>query len=236
MHIEFIPSMTSFGSIDGKIDISSNTLVVLVGWLEAKEKYLNKYVQLYHKRDIDVLRVMTRWIDWLAPNQILVPNSSKVAYGLNEVCSIYPNIIFHTFSSGAYFYAAVIEAIQNNPSIKNNLSSHLKGVIFDSLVNVIYVLSHKKAIEEILNPEIIKLLPTDKLIKLLSSRKTCPALLRFSPSKLEFYIQKNNIIRENPLKLPSKRRLNVNYFYKSFYVKYSLSLFLFRSIVSFLSS
>ncbi|KAI2795816.1 hypothetical protein BLOT_016456 [Blomia tropicalis] len=181
---------------------SKTILVVLVGWLGAKERYLNKYVQLYHNRNIDVLRVQTRWVDILYPYQTLVPNVKRLIESFKHIETIYPNIIFHTLSSGNYFYASVIDEIIREPKLVETMSDMIKGVIFDSFIDWSYVLSNRKALDVALDTS-LNILPNDLFSKVYASRNTCPLTLRVSPSKLHFYHKKNLILQENPLLIPS---------------------------------
>src|SRR5699024_1964240 len=106
---------------DHKSDNRVKSLVVLVGWLNAKDQYLDKYIHFWHERNCDVLRVRMRLCDLILPSTTLVPCAQRITDVLNEMRFMYPNYIFHTFSSGCYFYAEVINAIQRNPDKYENL-------------------------------------------------------------------------------------------------------------------
>ena len=187
--------------LSSKGNNKDNTLIILCGWLGANEKHLSKYVELWHKRNIDVLQVSTRWLDILMPPLTMGRSAPKVTNALNQIRATYPNMIFHTLSSGGYFYASVMDTIQHDQSMAQ-LKPHLKGFIADSLADWPWILANKQAMSEILSPTVVNALPAIKLTEILGDKQECPPLLRISPSNLDFFFHRNKIIRNNPFKLP----------------------------------
>ena len=203
-----MPSKTGLGSHQEFASSDKATLVVLCGWLSAHEKHLNKYVELWHRQDTDVLRVNTRWMDLLTPQLTMGRAAPKVAAALNDIRSNYANIIFHVMSSGGYFYASVVDTIMRDESLAT-LKPHLKGLIADSLSDWPWILSNKRALSETLSPAVISMLPTKKIDEILSNKQDCPPMLRTSPANLEYFIYRNKIIQQNPLKLPGRTRVRI---------------------------
>ena len=204
-HIELLPSPRQ-----DSMSKANSTLVVLCGWLAAAEKNLAKYVTFWHRRHVDVLKVSTRWMDLIAPQLTMAIGAPKVATALHaHARALYPNILFHTLSSGGYFYASVVHALVEEEKIMKSkitaeLRPHLKGFIFDSLADWPWVLSHRAALHEVVHPALLELLSVDAIKDLLLARFDCPALLRCSPRTVDFFYKRNAVIKENPLRLPGK--------------------------------
>lgn len=148
MHLRFCNSSAAATEIKSKLapeptSKGSTPLVVLLSWLLAREKYLEKYRQIYLSKGFDVLTVKTR------PDQFLFPTigTQVVAQNLfdflkNQV-GAYPNVVVHGFSVGAYqfseFLVKLQEGLHSQGSIDGSceiVRKSIKGVIFDSAVDV----------------------------------------------------------------------------------------------------
>lgn len=108
-------------------------LVVLLSWLEAKEKHIEKYRQIYLDRGFDVLNVKT------SPWDLLLPN-----YGARKILEDfvrfmtekrYSNVVLHGFSVGGYMFGRfLLEIERHDAEIREQLLNSIRGIIFDSLV------------------------------------------------------------------------------------------------------
>jgi hypothetical protein len=117
-------------------------LVILLSWLMASEKHLEKYRSIYFKHGFDVLTVRTSPFEMLFP----VYGSQKVAHNLftfvKSKVATYPNILVHGFSVGAYQFSEMLVKLQDGLSRQEVDGSceivrkAIKGVIFDSAVDV----------------------------------------------------------------------------------------------------
>ncbi|KAI3694050.1 hypothetical protein L1987_77008 [Smallanthus sonchifolius] len=118
------------------IDLSKNSkmVVVLLGWLGAKQKHLKKYADWYTSKGFHVItftfpmaEILSYQVGGKAEQQIdLLVN--HLAEWLEEECR--KNLVFHTFSNtGWLIYGAMLEKFQRQD---HTLMERIKGCIVDS--------------------------------------------------------------------------------------------------------
>lgn len=108
-------------------------LVVLMSWLEAKEKHIEKYRQFYLDRGFDVLNVKTSALDLLLPTIGAKKISKDFARFMLE--KQYSDVVLHGFSVGGYMFGQVLLDIDNqNQEMKEKMIKSIRGIVFDSLV------------------------------------------------------------------------------------------------------
>lgn len=109
-------------------------LVVLMSWLEAQEKHIEKYRQFYLDRGFDVLNVKTSALDLLLPTIGAKKISKDFARFMLE--KQYSDVVLHGFSVGGYMFGQVLLDIdkQQNQVLRDKLINSIRGIIFDSLV------------------------------------------------------------------------------------------------------
>lgn len=108
-------------------------LVVLLSWLEAKEKHIEKYRQFYLDRGFDVLNVKTSPLDLLLPSR----GAMKIAKDFVRfmVEKQYSDVVLHGFSVGGYMFGQfLLEIDKQNETTKRDLLASIQGIVFDSLV------------------------------------------------------------------------------------------------------
>lgn len=108
-------------------------LVVVMSWLEAKEKHIDKYRQFYLERGFDVLNVKT------SPWDILLPNScaKRISHDCVEFLldKQYKDVLYHGFSVGGFMFGQVMLTIQRLPArSRDPLLKSIRGLVMDSLV------------------------------------------------------------------------------------------------------
>lgn len=112
---------------------SERKLVVLMSWLEAKEKHIEKYRQFYLDRGFDVLNVKTSPLDLLLPNVGAKKISKDFVRFLVE--KQYSDVVLHGFSVGGYMFGQVLLDIdKQHEEIRGKILSSVRGLVFDSLV------------------------------------------------------------------------------------------------------
>jgi len=112
---------------------SERRLVVLLSWLEAKEKHIDKYREFYLARGFDVLNVKTSPWDLLLPNYGARRISMDFVRFMTE--KQYSNVVLHGFSVGGYMFGRFLLEIDSQPpEMKEKLLNSIRGLVFDSLV------------------------------------------------------------------------------------------------------
>jgi hypothetical protein len=112
---------------------SDRRLVVLLSWLEAKEKHIEKYRQFYLDRGFDVLNVKTSPLDLLLPNVGARKISEDFVRFMVE--KQYSNVVVHGFSVGGYMFGRfLIEIDKFEAEMRDRLLKSIRGIVFDSLV------------------------------------------------------------------------------------------------------
>lgn len=107
-------------------------LVVLMSWLKAKEKHIEKYRQFYLDRGFDVLNVKT------SPRDLLFPTigAKKISKDFIRFMAEkqYSNVVVHGFSVGGYMFGEVLLELEKmDAKVKQNFIDSIHGVIFDSM-------------------------------------------------------------------------------------------------------
>ncbi|XP_023550651.1 transmembrane protein 53-like [Cucurbita pepo subsp. pepo] len=112
----------------------SRTVVVLLGWLGAKQKHLNRYAEWYTSRGFHAITFTFPMAEILAyqlggkVEQHIDLLVNHLADWLEEEHG--KNLVFHTFSNTGWLtYGAILEKFQNHDS---SLLGRIKGCIVDS--------------------------------------------------------------------------------------------------------
>lgn len=108
-------------------------LVVLLSWLEARERDIEKYRQFYLGRGFDVLNVKTSPWDLLLPNV----GAKKISEDFVRfmIDKQYSNVLIHGFSVGGYMFGRVLlELDKHEETVREKMLKSVRGVVFDSLV------------------------------------------------------------------------------------------------------
>lgn len=127
----------------------SRPLAVLLTWLAAREKHIEKYRNLWLQKGFDVLTVKMDPHQLLLPKYGSIPLIQDVVRFLYSVSSVYPDFVLHCFSVGAYQFGEILNHL-NDPEFmktirkesksdrdpKAAIEQAIKGIIFDSAVNL----------------------------------------------------------------------------------------------------
>ncbi|GKC16078.1 transmembrane protein 53 [Tanacetum coccineum] len=179
------------------VDLSENSkmVVVLLGWLGAKQKHLKKYADWYTSKGFHVItftfpmsEVLSYQVGGKAEEHVdLLVN--HLAEWLEDECG--KNLVFHTFSNtGWLVYGAMLEKFQRQD---DNLMDRIKGCIVDSapvaLGPLVWASGFSAAIlkkNSIAVLDVISNLPSVNqrlskvLVQLKSGQPSCPQLYIYS--------------------------------------------------------
>jgi hypothetical protein len=132
-------------------------LVVVSGWMGAKERQMKPYLNFYHQRNMDTISFA------VGPNHVLFPEKAmeQMVAVLNCIAAAHHNnddgspnpdavaaasgggnsttlrinkpsaVMFHHFSVGGFLYGQALVAMKKNPHL-NGFPSLIKGQVFDS--------------------------------------------------------------------------------------------------------
>jgi len=127
---------------------SKRPLSVLLTWLNATERNIEKYRGLWLQKGFDVLTVKMNASQLLLPNYGSIPMVRDLVKFLYSVSTIYPDVVLHCFSVGAYQFGEMMAQL-NDPEFletvkakdtdedpKSMIERLIKGIIFDSPVNL----------------------------------------------------------------------------------------------------
>ncbi len=140
MILKHCSPMTSLAMMDGMQELVPFTtvrrpLTVILAWMLAKDKHLEKYRQLWFRRGFDVLTVKTSPLDLLLPpigGQVVASNLIKY---LTEINSQYNEIVIHAFSVGGYQLGETVVKLQSSDEHKD-IRDSIKGIVLDSMVYI----------------------------------------------------------------------------------------------------
>lgn len=125
-------------------------LAVLLTWLAAKESHIEKYRSLWLQKGFDVLTVKMTPYQLLLPKYGSIPLVRDLVKFLVAISDHYPDLLLHCFSVGAYEFGEMMYTLNDkefmesirvggrrgNEDPKSRLEKSIKGVIFDSAVNL----------------------------------------------------------------------------------------------------
>lgn len=126
-------------------------LAVLLTWLAAKESHIEKYRSLWLQKGFDVLTVKMTPYQLLLPKYGSIPLVRDLVKFLVAISDHYPDLLLHCFSVGAYEFGEMMYTLNDKEFMesirvgggrcgqedpKSRLEKSIKGVIFDSAVNL----------------------------------------------------------------------------------------------------
>ena len=130
-----------------EIGLRSRPLVVLLTWLAAQDKHIDKYSNLYLQKGFDVLTVKTNPLELLFPSMGARKIAQNCVTALQTELTQYPSVVIHAFSVGAYQFGEILLEIreqhkrQQQTKDKSSdkqmaLEDRIKGIVFDSVVPI----------------------------------------------------------------------------------------------------
>ncbi|CAH1790203.1 unnamed protein product [Owenia fusiformis] len=117
-----------------KIKFKQKPVVLLFGWLNAPDRALIKYCNLYHERGHDVIIIKGAINQFLLPSVARTTARHLLTYVAKRLSKNQP-LMVHAFSIGAYlFTVCMIELKENTKRYGRLLRHRFVGQVFDSIV------------------------------------------------------------------------------------------------------
>lgn len=112
-------------------------LVMMMTWLGAEEKHIEKYRQMYFQRGFDILTVKTNPMDLVFPKNGARQIARNAIDALQNQLGQYDRVLIHAFSVGSYQLGEMLNKINELPEDKREkLLKRIKGVAMDSIAPV----------------------------------------------------------------------------------------------------
>ncbi|XP_070559824.1 transmembrane protein 53-like [Ptychodera flava] len=103
-------------------------MVLMFGWMSAKQRYINKYVEVYNSKGCDVLVVKMDPINLVWPST----GQSVAQELLDYIEKGDQKLIVHSFSVGGHLYGELLRRIDSKPDRYAGVKDRIVGQIFDS--------------------------------------------------------------------------------------------------------
>lgn len=118
-----------------KNPLAERPLVVMLCWLQARQKHIEKYAELYIDSGLDVLAVQ------ITPWQLLWPTKGTQLVARDVVNFLHSNtgfnpLFLHGFSVGGYMWGECLVHIERELAKYQNVLDRIVGQIFDSAADV----------------------------------------------------------------------------------------------------
>jgi hypothetical protein len=118
----------------------THPVVVVIGWMGAKESQLKSYLKFYHEHGFDSVSFAVGPLHVLQPQRAMeyMENVLDITADLSNESVVKSNggkprdVVFHCFSMGGYLFGQSLVAMQNSSKKFSSLPTIIKGQIFDS--------------------------------------------------------------------------------------------------------
>lgn len=135
-----MPTPLSFGfdmkfhKLNNNEDQNPKKIVIISGWLGAKENQLKPYLQYYHKNGFDSISFA------VGPRDVLLPSvqNNQITKALDFVKSEnsnsmkYDRVVFHNFSVGGFLFGQMLRNLQTDNLLSDFTKDIVKAQVFDS--------------------------------------------------------------------------------------------------------
>lgn len=190
-HISFTPAPTP--PTGSHVQDQERPLVLLFGWLLAKQKHLRKYNEYYIEKNMDVLQVR------IEPAQLMWP--SKAQGIIKDIYSFVQDpghvqrpVLVHGFSVGAYLYGELLHLMYKHQADEGglNIEDRFRGQIFDSATDYTNIPSG-----------VAKAMSNNAIIQNLLQGSIDTYLKAFPEKVTKHYHQSSHHFKMNAMRLPS---------------------------------
>ncbi|CAG0917282.1 unnamed protein product, partial [Notodromas monacha] len=109
-------------------------VVVLVSWLLAKAKHIQKHAEIYLKQGFDVITLEIKPYHMLFPEKGAQPLAEELLDYLVDHTGRRP-LFLHGFSVGAYFHGELLNKMRGNSDKYSGIERRIRGQVWDSIVD-----------------------------------------------------------------------------------------------------
>jgi hypothetical protein len=188
---EQINSNIQLKTIQHDSSASPRPLVLLFGWMLAKQRHLDKYGNMYHSKGFDVISLQMK------PSQVLIPQRAQSTVEsllnvLQDPSLARKPLMVHGFSVGGYMYGELLVKLEQNREQYKDIRSRLVGQVFDSPVDF-----------EGVAPGFASVLVENKLAQKIIRITLESYLSMFKSSVTRHYLKSSASFHKNELRLPS---------------------------------
>ncbi|XP_074642432.1 transmembrane protein 53-like [Tubulanus polymorphus] len=113
-------------------NLDKEPVVILLGWMGCKDKYLAKYSEIYERKGCITIRYIPPMGDLFFKQSNLQKTAAKLLELIFDLSLENNSIFFHVFSNGGgYVYRNISELLHVNKDY-NDIKRNIKGCMFDS--------------------------------------------------------------------------------------------------------
>lgn len=100
--------------------VSTRPLAVVIAWLGAKQKHVDKYKKIWTDRGFDVISISINAADLLFPKQRAIPRVNNLLQTMYELTSSgrHQEVVMHCFSVGGYIFGEMVHQLTNEQTRK----------------------------------------------------------------------------------------------------------------------
>eukprot|EP01147_Barroeca_monosierra_P007514 gene7514-9808_t len=172
-----------------RIDETTRPIVLMIGWLLAKQHNMSKFAKWYVDRGVHTISILPRTSHCLNMKQAEAMAESMLHLVTTAPFRGHP-LLIHGFSVGGFLYGRFLMELINHPD-RDAVAASTRGQILDSVVDV----------------EGIPFGVSAALFKNPFARRftqNClEKLLSMNEKRMEIYLASSRIFKENPLRTPT---------------------------------
>ncbi len=126
----------SFGAAhDSHLTRQERPLVLLYGWVSAKDKHIDKYGDFYLKKGFDVLTITVTTLQLVRPT--LAHGVIKQVLDFTKLTEHWQQpLLIHGFSVGACLFGETVSQIGKVETFKDHYRRRIRGAIIDSFIDL----------------------------------------------------------------------------------------------------
>lgn len=167
-------------------------LVILLKWMLAQRKHVDKYLELYLKKGFDILTVSTSMRQLLWPTKGTQIIAEETLSFLNENKGFQP-LLVHGFSVGGYLWGEILVLMNNDLEKYKPLIDRIKGQVWDSTPDITeFAKGFPHAI-----------FPKNAVLRAAVGKSIDYHLKTFQESATQHYVRASQLFHTTPVRAPA---------------------------------